>query len=188
MSKKQSTNPSKMAIADLSAYNQGFLIYEWVNLGIDEDELNQSIKRILKIGEEACKDGSIHEEYFISDVDGEEPFTKVGESTNVYELNKEVAHFNELDLDDSQKKCVSFLMSENIVSNLDDAIEKSAEVVIYEDCDFSELSQQIADEIYCLDDYPEFVSNYFDYDALARDLELEGFYHEMDGDIFYYPY
>ena len=176
----------RVYITDLSAYNQGFLIGEWIELGIDEDELNQSIKRILKMGGEACKDGSIHEEYFLTDWEGEE-FFQVGENTNVYELNEEVARFNELE-DDSSKKCVSFLMSEKIVSDLDDAIEKSAEVVIYENCDFSELSQQIADEIYCLDDYPEFVSNYFDYDALARDLELEGFYHEMDGDIFYYPY
>jgi antirestriction protein len=177
----------RVYITDLSAYNQGFLVGEWIELEIDEDELNQSIKRILKLGEEACDDGDIHEEYLLTDWEGEE-FFQVEEYTDVYELNKEVARFNELDLDDSQKKCVSFLMSENIVLNLDDAIDKSEEVIIYEDFDFEKLSYQIADEIYCLDNYPQFVSNYFDYEALARDLELEGFYHEIDGDIFYYPY
>jgi antirestriction protein len=163
------------------------LIGKWIELGIEEEKLNQTIKEILVWGEKVCKDGSIHEEYFLTDWEGEE-FFQVEEYTDVYELNKEVARFNELDLDDSQKKCVSFLMSENIVLNLDDAIDKSEEVIIYEDFDFEKLSCQIADEIYCLDEYPQFVSNYFDYEALARDLELEGFYHEIDGDIFYYPY
>ncbi len=174
-------------ITCLASYQKGFLVGEWIELGIDEDELNQTIKRILKMGEEACNDGSIHEEYFLTDWEGEE-FFQVGEYTNVYELNKEVARFNELDLDDSQKKCVSFLIEQNIVSNLDEALEKYEDVQIYEDVSFLDLAYQIVEEQYNLDELPDFVANYFDYDAFARDLELEGFYHKMDGDIFYYPY
>ena len=175
-------------ITDLAAYNKGFLIIgEWIKLGIDEDELNQTVKRILKMGEDTCRDGDVHQEYFLTDWEGEE-FFQVGEYTNVYELNKEVAHFNELDLDDSQKKCVSFLLSMNICSNLDEALEKYEDVLIYEDMSFLDLAYQIVEEQYNLDELPQFVANYFDYDALARDLELEGFYHEMDGDIFFYPY
>lgn len=178
----------RVYITDLAAYNQAFLIGRWVELPMVETELQGTIEEILKDGEEACKDGSIHEEYFLSDWECEEFFQEVGEYTNVYGLNSEVVQFNELCLDEYQKKSVKFLMSSNICSNLDGAIEKLDEVVIYEDFDFEKLSYQIADEIYCLDDYPQFVSNYFDYEALARDLELEGFYHEMDGDIFYCPY
>jgi len=176
----------RVYITDLSAYNQGFLIGEWIELGIDEDELNRSIKRILKMGEEACKDGSVHEEYFLTDWESEE-FFQVGEYTNVYELNKEVARFNKL-VDDSQKRCVSFLIEQNIVSNLDEALEKYEDVQIYEDISFLDLAYQIVEEQYNLDELPQFVSNYFDYDALSRDLELEGFYTEINGDIFYYPY
>ena len=106
----------------------------------------------------------------------------------MYKLNEEVARFNELDLDGSQKRCVSFLLTNNIVSNLDEAVEKYEDVLIYEDMSFLDLAYQIVEEQYNLDELPQFVSNYFDYDALARDLELEGFYHEIDGDIFYYPY
>lgn len=177
----------KVYITDLAAYNQGFLVGEWVELGIEEDELSQTIKEILELGEKVCKDGSIHEEYFLTDWEGEE-FFQVGEYTNVYELNIEEARFNELDLDDSQKKCVSFLMSENIVSNLDEALEKYEDIQIYEDMSFLDLAYQIVEEQYNLDELPDFVANYFDYDAFARDLELEGFYHKMEGDIFYYPY
>ena len=172
-------------ITDLSAYNQGFLIGEWVELGIDEEELNQIINKIFRLGEEACGDEN-HEEYFLTDWDTD--FLEVGEYSNIYELNREVARFNELNLEEYQIKSVKFLMNSNICSKLDEALEKLDELVIYEDCDFEGLAFQIADEIYCINDYPEFVSNYFDYTALARNLEVEGFYHEMDGDIFYYPY
>ena len=178
----------KIFITDLAAYNNMELIGKWVELGIDEDELSQTIKEILEWGEKVCKDGSIHEEYFISDVDadGDEPFT-VEEYSNVYALNKEVARFNELD-DDSAKKCVSFLMATAIVSSLDEALNKYEEVCFYEDMSFSDLAYSIVEEQYNLDDLPDFVGNYFDYDAFGRDLELEGFYTKWNGDIFYYPY
>jgi len=176
----------KVYITDLAAYNKGFLIGEWIELGIDEDELNHTIKRILKMGEEACNDGDIHEEYFLTDWEGEE-FFQVGEYTNVYELNKEVARFNELNLDDCSKKCVSFLMSENIVSNLDEALEKYEDCLIYEDMSFLDLSFQIVEEQFNLDELPQFVSNYFDYEKFASDLELDN-YTMIDGDIFCYPY
>ena len=180
----------KVFITDLAAYNNMELIGKWVELGIEQEELSQTIKEILEWGEKVCKDGSIHEEYFISDVDfnGEEPFEKVEEYTNVYKLNEEVARFEELDLDDSSKKCVSFLIEQNIVSILDEALEKYEDCLIYQDMSFLDLAYQIVEEQYNLDDLPQFIANYFDYEALARDLELEGFYHEMDGDIFYYPY
>ncbi len=174
----------RVYITDLSAYNKGFLIGEWVELGIDEDELSQTIREILKMGEEACKDEN-HDEYFLTDWD--EEFFEVGEYTNMYELNKEVARFNELDLDDSSKKCVNFLMSENIVSNLDEALEKYEEVQIFEDINFLDLSYQIVDEQFNFDELPQFVSNYFDYEKFASDLELDN-YTAIDGDIFYYPY
>jgi len=176
----------RVYITDLSAYNQGFLIGEWIELGIDEDELSKSIKRILKMGEEACKDGSIHEEYFLTDWEGEE-FFQVGEYTNVYELNREVARFNELNLYDGQKRCVSFLLSNNIVSNLGEALEKYEECLFYEDMTFLDLAYEIVDEQGVLDGLSQFVSNYFDYEKFASDLPLDG-YTAMDGDIFYYPY
>jgi len=176
----------KVYITCLASYQKGFLIGEWIELGIDGNELNQSIKRILKMGEETCKDGDIHEEYFLTDWEGEE-FFQVGEYTNVYDLNEEVARFNELHLDDTSKQCVSFLMSENIVSNLDEALEKYEDVLIYEDMSFLDLAYDIVEEQYNFDELPQFVSNYFDYEKFASDLELDN-YTKIDRDIFYYSY
>ena len=175
----------KAFITDLAAYNNMKLIGKWVELGIEEEELSQIIKEILEWGEKVCKDGSIHEEYFLTDWEGEE-FFQVGEYTNVFKLNEEIARFNELDLDDCSKKCVSFLMENNIVSNLDEALEKYEDVLIFEDMDFLNLSYQIVDEQFNLDELPQFVANYFNYKQFASDLELE--YTAINGDIFYYPY
>jgi len=179
----------RVFITDLAAYNNMELNGKWVELGIDEEELNQTIKEILEWGEKVCKDGSIHEEYFLTDWEGEE-FFQIEEYTNVFKLNEEVARFEGLNLDDSSKKCVSFLLSNNIVSNLDEALEKYEDCLIYQDMGFLDLSYQIIEEQYNLDELPQFVSNYFDYEKFARDLELEGFYYEdkENRDIFYYPY
>lgn len=173
-------------LTDMASFHS-YLIGEWVSLPMEENELRKTIEKILKRGEEACGDGSIHEEYFLTDWESEE-FFQVGEYTNVFKLNEEVARFEELILDGSQKRCVSFLLTNNIVSNLDEALEKYEDCLIYEDMSFLDLAYQIVEEQYNLDELPQFVANYFDYKALARDLELEGFYHKIDGDIFYYPY
>jgi len=122
----------------------------------------------------------------LTDWEGEE-FFQVGEYTNVFNLNKEVAHFDELDLDDYSKKCVSFLIENNIVLNLDESLEKYEDCLLYEDMSFLDLAYEIIDEQGILDGLSQFVSNYFDYEAFASDLELDQ-YTEMDGDIFYYPY
>ena len=176
----------RVFITDLAAYNSMELVGKWVELGIEEEELSQTIKEILEWGEKVCKDGTIHQEYFLTDWDGEE-FFQVGEYTNVYELNKEVARFNELNLDDSQKKCVSFLMSEKIVSNLDEALEKYEDCLFYENISFIDLAYEIVDEQGMLDGLSQFISNYFDYEKFASDLELDN-YTAINGDIFYYPY
>ena len=78
-------------------------------------------------------------------------------------------------------------MSENIVSNLDEALEKYEEVQIFEGMNFLDLSFQIVEEQFNFDELPQFVSNYFDYEKFASDLELDN-YTAIDRDIFYYPY
>ncbi len=176
----------RVFITDLAAYNQAYLIGRWVELPMTNTELQGTIQEIFKNGEEVCKDGDIHQEYFLTDWEDTDLF-QVGEYTNVDELNKEVARFNELNLDDSSKKCVSFLMSENIVSNLDEALEKYEDCQIYQDMSFLDLAYEIVDEQGMLDGLSQFISNYFDYEKFASDLELDN-YTAIDGDIFYYPY
>lgn len=132
-------------------------------------------------------DESIHEEYFLTDWEENEFNLEVGEFSDIFKLNEEVARINELDLKDYHKKCVSFLLENSIVSNLDEALERYEDVLIYEDTSFLDLAYQIVEEQYNLDDLPQFVANYFDYEAFARDLELDQYY-SKNGDIFYYSY
>ena len=131
----------RVFITDLASYNQSYLIGRWVELGIEKEELQQTISEILKEGEEACDDGSIHEEYFLTDWEDNEFNLEVGEYSDIFKLNEEVARIKELDLEDYQKKCVSFLLDNSIVSNLDEALERYEDVLIYEEGPFIILCQ-----------------------------------------------
>ncbi len=75
----------KNYLTNLSQYNAGRLIGEWVELPCAEGELQDAISRVL------CLD----EEYFITDFDGI-PFD-VGEYDNLYRLNEKLDQYEVLD-------------------------------------------------------------------------------------------
>ncbi len=53
-------------ITDLSAYNSGYLVGEWVSLPINEDDLHDKVREILTNGASLCGEEE-HEESFITD-------------------------------------------------------------------------------------------------------------------------
>ena len=60
----------KIYVTDLSAFNTGFLLGEFITLPMDKEELASRVKMILGKGEILCND-SFHEEYFITDYEFE---------------------------------------------------------------------------------------------------------------------
>lgn len=58
-------------ITDLSAYNQGYLLGEWVTLPLEAEQLAKKIEGILYCGSSLCfmENGYYekHEEYFVTD-------------------------------------------------------------------------------------------------------------------------
>ena len=75
---------------DLAAYNHSYLVGRWIELGIEKEELHKTISEILKEGEEACADGSIHEEYFLTDWENNEFNLEVGEYSEEYSREKKI--------------------------------------------------------------------------------------------------
>lgn len=67
----------KIALTNLGKYNEGTLVYEWLELPATQSEIDQVLKEI-GINEE-------YEEYFISDY--EAPFT-IGEYSSITKLNE----------------------------------------------------------------------------------------------------
>ena len=153
-------------LTNLGKYNEGELIGEWVELPVSQEELQEVFKRI-GINEE-------YEEYFITDYECD--FYEVGEYENIDTLNEIAERLDELN--ETESKIVKAMMSE-CGYTLDEAIEKvnNGDYMIYSDCnDMTDVAYQVVENCGYLNNVPETVSRYFDYESFGRDLGIEGTY------------
>ena len=154
----------KIYLTNLGKYNEGELLGEWVELPVSQDELKEVFKRI-GINEQ-------YEEYFITDYECD--FYEVGEYENLDTLNEIAEKLNELEEEEST--VAKALMSE-CGYTLDEAIEKvnNGDYRIYSDCnDMTDVAYEVVEECGYLNNVPENVARYFDYEAFGRDLGIEG--------------
>ena len=160
----------KIYLTNLGKYNEGELLGEWVELPVSQDELKEVFKRI-GINEQ-------YEEYFITDYECD--FYEVGEYENLDTLNEIAEKLNELEEEEST--VAKALMSE-CGYTLDEAIEKvnNGDYRIYSDCnDMTDVAYEVVEECGYLDNVPENVARYFDYEAFGRDLGIEGTFIFLD--------
>lgn len=153
-------------LTNLGKYNEGELIGEWVELPVSQEELQKVFERI-GINEE-------YEEYCIADYECD--FYEVGEYESLDALNEMAERIEELDEEESE--IVKVLMSE-LGYTLDEAIDKvnSGDYTIYSDCDdMTDIAYQVVEECGYLNNVPDNVARYFDYESFGRDLGIEGTY------------
>ena len=161
----------KIFLTNLGKYNESELIGEWVELPVSQEELKKVFERI-GINEE-------YEEYFITDYECD--LYEVGEYENIDTLNEIAERIKELDEEES--KVVKALMSE-LGYTLDEAIGKvnSGDYRIYSDCDnMTDIAYQVVEECGYLNNAPDNVARYFDYESFGKDLGIEGNYIFLDG-------
>lgn len=153
-------------LTNLGKYNEGELIGEWVELPVSQEELQKVFERI-GINEE-------YEEYFITDYECD--FYEVGEYESLDTLNEIAERIEELGEEESE--AVKVLMSE-LGYTLNEAIDKvnSGDYRIYSDCDdMTDIAYQVVEECGYLNNVPDNVARYFDYESFGRDLGIEGTY------------
>lgn len=153
-------------LTNLGKYNEGELIGEWVELPVSHEELQKVFERI-GINEE-------YEEYFITDYECD--FYEVGEYESLDTLNEIAERIEELGEEESE--VVKALMSE-LGCTLNEAIDKvnSGDYRIYSDCDdMTDIAYQVVEECGYLNNVPDNVARYFDYESFGRDLGIEGTY------------
>ncbi len=173
-------------ITDLAAYNAGTLVGEWVSLPLSRTELNQVITEILSEGEKITGEAN-HEEIFITDYEWSfetKEIRKIDEYEDPYALNKEAFLLSELNPD--ELNAVWFLLNQSITADLEDAIAKAEDVTIHRNSTMVDISCDLISDIYALDNLPPIISNHIDYIGIANDLEYEGIYWEIDGDVYEY--
>lgn len=153
-------------ITNLGKYNEGELIGEWVMLPISEEELKKVCERI-GINED-------YEEYFITDYECD--FMKIGEYESISSLNEIAEKISELDEDEYE---VAKALISECSYTIDEAIEKvnNGDYIIYYDCnDITDVAYQVVEECGYLNNVPDTVTRYFDYESFGRDLGIEGTY------------
>lgn len=160
----------RIYLTNLGKYNEGELVGEWVELPVSDEELQEVFKRI-GINEE-------YEEYFITDYECE--FYEIGEYENISTLN-EIAEQLE-GLDEETEQVVKAMMSE-CGYTLDEAIEQAnaGNYHIYCNCeDMTDVAYAVVEGCGYLNNVPETVARYFDYEAFGRDLGIEGTFIFLD--------
>ena len=132
-------------ITNLGKYNEGELIGKWITFPIDEEE-REAVLEEIGISEEPNEEGLIYEEYFFTDYEN-----------NIFGCGEY----------ESIEHC----------STVEEALEILSDrgYMIYSGCyDMGDVAQQYVEECGLLHGIPDNIANYFDYDALGRDMSLEG--------------
>ena len=156
----------KIALTNLGKYNEGYLVYTWLDLPATDEEIEAAYKKI-GISDEPDEKGNYYEEAFITDYECD--FYEVGEYESIEALN-EIAEALE-DLDDYEKDIVKALLNEGY--DLEQALEQKDDCIVYDDCDsMADVAYRMYEEG-ILGEIPDHLINYIDWDAYGRDLEFD---------------
>lgn len=164
------------ALTNLGKYNEGGLDYVWVSFPCDEDDFQDSLKKI-GIGEDRG-DGSVYEEWFFSDWDTDYDWvdlSNLGEYEDFDDVN-EYAEALESIVDDGNEE--EFKAAMEYSGDFHDAVDLVETGSVTKISDES-MSNRMDEEIgaYYMDSMGfsglSNVENYFDYEAYGRDIRIE---------------
>jgi antirestriction protein len=156
----------KIWLGDLGAYNAGKLVGEWLALPMDSDELQAKIDQYTDNG---------RGDYFIADHECEIP-ALVKESSDPLKLNELAEEM--ADLRDDEITRVKYLLGQGY--DADDALAKYEDVQFYPDMTLRQVAEQLVDDG-CFGDIPDSIANYIDYEAIGRDLGMDGYDETPEG-------
>lgn len=160
----------RIYVADLAAYNAGVLHGEWISLnGKDADDVYAEISAML-----AKSPGSLDREWAIHDHEGFAPY-EVSEYADIADL---------CDLVDAVEVHGTALLA--LVDHL--RLDTAAAVSYHEDNfngewnSLSEWAEDWLDGVGSLNDLPDNLKHYFDYESFANDCEMGGDIFTLDAD------
>ena len=164
----------KIYVANLAKYNSGILKGEWLELPMEAEELQASLKDILGNDEEVA----IHD--YENDLGYE-----IHEYDNINSLNELAERLDSLETYEiTAVKAYMECMSNNLEEALD-CIE-AGDYSSYPDCDDEESIGQYVVEEGLMGDIPDNLKFYINYEAIGRDIVIETTGCFMDGDYIYF--
>lgn len=165
-------------VANLGLYNEGELVGSWIQLPVDDEE----IERILK--EIGINDG--YEEWFIADFEKYISDIEVSEYSNIYELNELVRPIADIVETEEELDILNAII--DITGDLDSALIKlrAQDYAIYDNCiSMEDVAEQVVEETGLLHGIPAFLANFFDYEAFGRYLEYDNYVYIGKGRYIY---
>lgn len=159
----------RIYLTNLAQYNNGRLIGKWLDLPMTEDELKEAVKEVL---------GS-DEEFFITDY---EAGFKIGEYENLEGLNRFAEELGKLSEYDQER--VMFLIN-TICLDKEEALRQYEDVTYYPDMSVEDVAQELVEEG-VFGNIADNIKCYLDFEAIARDLEIDGYHHESSKGTFWY--
>jgi antirestriction protein len=151
------TNEIKIYVADLAAYNSGYLHGVWIDATLDVSDIQASISRML-----AASPVADAEEYAIHDHEGFDGYD-LGEYAGI-----DTAHDIALFLEEYEDFGGALL---NHCGDLDDAKKSASEDYCGCHKSLADYAQELTEET---TEIPQTLRHYIDYEAMARDMEMNG--------------
>lgn len=158
-------NPS-IYVACLAAYNNGKYHGRWIDCTLGESHIEEEIQNILKTSPEStdecpCEEWAIHDyEYF--------PSGLIREYMGIEQVVK-LAEILEKPDGEAILQLHCYLGS----NDLDDTLEHHENNFCGSWDSFSDYVYDYVESTGMLGEAPDFISNYFDYEAFGRDLEMD---------------
>lgn len=167
---------NKIALTNLGKYNEGILVYDWLSLPFTEYELQKTLNKI-GINKK-------YEEFFISDYETDLDGFYISEYENLEALNELFKKIDDINSDDFILICKAYIDLTSSYLDIEECLK------IYENCEFSiyygcddmeDVAREYVEVSGMLNEIPDHLQYYFDFEAFGRDMQLEGRYCFIDG-------
>ena len=157
-----------------SVYRDGGMTGAWFDLPMTDEELVEAFAKIgVKYSDDDCV---LNRDYVITDFENDVEY-EVGDYEPIGLLNDLASRLEDV-------QCMEWLTAymDETGESLDEALDSyEGNSVWYDGMTLEEVAEEFADET---EDLSDFAKRYFDYEAFANDLRIDG-YVEYDGGVLY---
>ena len=167
----------KIALTNLGKYNEGQLVYKWLNLPATEEEIEEA-KDAIGINEE-------YEEWYISDYETDIEELKVGKYEDIEYINELAERFENINYDEQDAVRAVMEATGYSLAEALDTVENGG-YTLYSECNtLTELARELFNE----GDFGDtramgILANYIDFESLGDDLGCDGYYETSYGIIY----
>ena len=162
----------KVAVTNLAAYNDGYLMYKWLELPATAEEIKATFN--------AIKRSELDEEFFISDYESDICGLEIGEYNSIEELNEIATAIDELDEYD-RLLFDAAVEYHGLYTAMEQLNNNELDGYVYYNCDnMADVAEQVVEATGMLNNVPEHLRYYFNYERYGRDLDLEGIFVQMN--------